>query len=216
VIRAVRSSCRIPISVDTHYGSVAETAVKEGASLINDISGGTIDSSMFATVARLGVPYVVMHIRGTPKTMLQAANTTYKDVVADVRNYLNKRVADAVASGIFRWNIIADPGIGFAKQGPHSLRLMRALGQVRPAHLPLLVGPSRKSFIGRILVKGGRVKEADATSDSESRIWGTAACVTACIAEGCDIIRVHDVKQMSYVRALADEIYRGTTISTQL
>lgn len=192
------------ISVDTYRASVAEEAIKAGAHIINDISAGTLDPAMFSTIARLGCTYIMMHMRGTPETMMNEKNTTYDNLVTSViRKELNERLTAAGAAGIRRWRIILDPGIGFAKNQPQNLEILRRFHQLRTGHPKLhgmawLVGASRKKFIGRIT----------GVEEPKDRTWGTAAAVTAAIEGGADIVRVHDVDAMVKVIKMADAIYR--------
>lgn len=196
VLHALRKEISLPISVDTTRALVAEAAVKAGADLVNDISGGTFDQEMLPTVARLSVPIVLMHIRGNPQTMLQL--TDYEDLMGEISTFLIKQVAKATAVGIDREKIIIDPGIGFAKNYEQNLKLLRRLDELRQLNCPILVGPSRKSFIGRIINQ----------PDPKARIWGTAAVCCAAISRGVDILRVHDVQEMRDVCLVADALFR--------
>ncbi|MGC9524088.1 MAG: dihydropteroate synthase [Limnospira sp.] len=187
------------ISVDTTRAAVARAAVEAGADLINDISGGTYDPEMLPTAADLGVPIALMHIRGTPQTMQTL--TDYGDLMGEIREFLADRIEAAVLAGIDRANIILDPGIGFAKTYGQNLEILRELPQLRSLGCPLLVGPSRKSFIGKILDR----------PDPKGRVWGTAAACVAAIAGGADILRVHDVAELWDVTRVADAIYEKRT-----
>lgn len=186
----------VPISIDTTQATVAREAIAAGADIVNDVSAATYDARMLATVAELQAPIMLMHLRGTPQTMQQL--TDYADVVTEVRDYLAARVAAAVAAGIPRSHIVIDPGIGFAKNLDHNLELLRRLSELRAIGCPILVGPSRKSFIGAILDQ----------PDPKLRIWGTGAACAAAIAGGADIMRVHDVAQMVDVCRVSDAIWR--------
>lgn len=203
VITALRQGWRdytplmLPISVDTTQARVAEAAIAAGADIVNDISGGTFDEAMLPTVARLTVPIILMHLRGTPKTMQQL--THYQDVVTEVGAVLLQRAKVAIAAGIPAHHIALDPGIGFAKTYAQNLELLRRLPELRTLGYPLLVGPSRKRFIGHILNQ----------PDPQQRAWGTAATCCAAIAGGADILRVHDVPEMHDVIRVADAIWRG-------
>jgi dihydropteroate synthase len=196
VIESIRQVSNIPISVDTTKAAVARAAIAAGADLINDISGATYDPDMLATVAQLGVPIVLMHIRGNPKTMQQM--TDYQDLVGEVMAWLKAQVEAAVAAGIPRHHIAIDPGIGFAKTAPQSIELLRNLSAFQALGCPILVGPSRKSFIGHILQQ----------PDPTQRIWGTAAACCGAIAGGADILRVHDGAAMVDVCRVADTVLR--------
>ena len=197
LLRSQQNICaEIPISVDTTRAVVAQKAVEVGANLINDISGGTYDSEMFSVVAALKVPIVLMHIKGTPKTMQQL--TDYQDLIGEIYQFLESRIEAAITAGIERDKIIIDPGIGFAKNYEQNLEIVRNLSKFRSLNCPILVGLSRKSFIGKILNQ----------PDAKQRVWGTAAGCVAAIAESVDILRVHDVKEMSEVCRVADVIFR--------
>ncbi|KAL4093282.1 hypothetical protein PRIC1_010716 [Phytophthora ramorum] len=198
VIRGIREQSKIAISIDTTKAEVARQAVAAGANVVNDISAGLKDPDMLGAVAKLRVPIVLMHMRGTPKTMTGLKE--YEDVVGEVSGVLNERVAAAEAAGIFRWNIVLDPGIGFAKARVLNLKLLRKLSTVKQTchALPLLVGSSRKGFIGEIC---GR-------PDPKDRSWGTAATCSAAIQQGADILRVHDGAEMVDVAKMSDAIWR--------
>lgn len=196
VLHLLRQEISVPISVDTTRANVARAAVEAGADLINDISGGTFDPDMLSTVAQLGVPIVLMHIRGTPQTMQKL--TKYEDLIGEIYQFLESLIKAANAFGIDRSKIILDPGIGFAKNYDQNLEIFRRLQVFRSLNCPILVGPSRKSFIGRILNQ----------PDPQARVWGTAAACCAAIAGGADILRVHDVKEMRDVCLVADAIFR--------
>ena len=186
----------VPISVDTTRAQVAKAAVEAGADIINDISGATFDSEMLSTVAQLKVPIILMHIRGTPQTMQKL--TDYRDLIGEIREFLESRIAEAVAAGIDKSHIILDPGIGFAKNYSQNLEILQQLAKFRGLDCPILVGVSRKSFIGHILNQ----------PLAKQRIWGTAAACTGAIANSADILRVHDVREMHDVCLVADAIFR--------
>ena len=194
VIAKLRQESSIPISIDTTKAVVAEKAIAAGADIVNDISGATFDKKMLETVAELDVPIILMHIRGTPKTMQSL--TQYKDVVTEVANFLKIQTEKAIACGINKSKIIIDPGIGFAKTAEQSLELLQRLGELKALDLPVLVGVSRKSFMRPILNK----------DNAKDRVWGTAAACYGAIARGADILRVHDVKEMYDVCRVADAI----------
>lgn len=197
VIEALRKTgFDVPISVDTTRSEVAKAAIECGADIVNDISGATFDEKMLSTVAGLGVPIVLMHIRGTPQTMQKL--TDYKDLVGEISEFLSQRIEAAVGAGVSRSNIILDPGIGFAKTYQQNLELIRKLGDFSVLGCPLLVGPSRKSFIGHILNK----------PNPKDRVWGTSAVCSAAVSFGADILRVHDVAEMRDVVRVADAIFR--------
>ncbi|BFM38075.1 dihydropteroate synthase [Synechocystis sp. LKSZ1] len=196
VIQALRSHGSVPISIDTTRAAVAEAAVMAGANWVNDVSGGTFDPAMLATVARLQVPLVLMHLRGTPQTMQQL--TDYDDLVSEIKQALLQQVQQALALGIRPENLILDPGLGFAKTAAQNITLLKHLPELRDLGFPLLVGPSRKSFIGKLLEQ----------PDPQQRHWGTAAACCRAIAGGADILRVHDVAEMVQVCRVADALWR--------
>jgi dihydroneopterin aldolase/2-amino-4-hydroxy-6-hydroxymethyldihydropteridine diphosphokinase/dihydropteroate synthase len=196
-IRKIRDAgIDIPISVDTFRAGVAEQAILAGANIINDISAGLMDSNMLATVARLDCPIVLMHTRGTPETMNSLCQ--YGDVVKDVMRELEDRVAAAEEAGIRRWNILLDPGLGFAKDMQQNLELLRRLGEFTGGGFPWVLGPSRKRFVGKVT----------GVSKAGERQWGTAGAVAACVAGGADVVRVHDVQEMRKVVDMAVAIWR--------
>ena len=197
-LRSKKNICaEIPISVDTTRAIVAEKAIEAGTNLINDISAGTYDDEMFSVVADLKVPIILMHIRGTPKTMQKL--TDYQDLIGEIYKFLESRIEVAIRAGIEREKIIIDPGIGFAKNYEQNLEIIRNLSRFKSLNCPILVGLSRKSFIGQILNQ----------PDAKQRVWGTAAGCAAAIAQYIDILRVHDVKEMSEVCQVADVIFRN-------
>ena len=188
LIERLAASVTTPISVDTYKASVARRALAAGATMVNDIWGLRRDPEMAGVVAEAGVPVVVMHNQEAP---------IYKDVVADVMAILRESLRRAEAAGIPRGQVIVDPGIGFAKRPEHSLELLRRLGELRALGCPILVGTSRKSSIGTVL--GLPVEE---------RLEGTAATVAIAIANGADMVRVHDVQAMVRVARMSDAIVR--------
>ena len=201
---ARQMDAKIALSVDTYRSTVAEKAIMAGAHMINDISAGQMDPDMLKTVARLGCTVILMHMRGTPETMMEKRFITYEgDLIATVGNELRERIHAAEAAGIRRWRIILDPGIGFAKNLEHNLEILRRFSELREypglEGLPWVVGVSRKSFIGRITD----------VQDPKDRTWGTAGAVTAAIQGGVDIVRVHDVDEMAKVVKMADAIWRN-------
>lgn len=197
VIESIRQGSQIPISVDTTKAAVAGAAIAAGADLINDISGATYDAEMLSTAAQLKVPIVLMHLRGTPQTMQQM--TEYQNLIEEVMAWLKARIDAAVAAGIPRHYVAIDPGIGFAKTGLQNIELLRQLSIFQALGCPILVGPSRKSFIGHILNQ----------PDPKQRVWGTAAACCGAIAGGADILRVHDGPEMRDVCRVADAIWRS-------
>jgi dihydropteroate synthase len=200
VIQALRQDptyAQVPISVDTTRSTVAAAAIQAGADVINDISGAVADPAMLTTVAHLGVPIVLMHMRGTPKTM--QTMTDYADLIEEMVQFLAERIQAATAAGIDRHHIMIDPGIGFAKTVDQNLIILRELSRFQALGCPLLVGPSRKSLIGHLLQQ----------PDPKQRVWGTAATCCAAIVGGSDMLRVHDVAAMHDVCRVADAIWRG-------
>ena len=196
VIKAIRQQSQITISIDTTVAEVAQEAIAAGANIINDISGATFDPQMLAVAAQLQVPIILMHIRGTPQTMQSL--TDYQDLVAEITNFLEQQVQKAIAAGVKPQNIILDPGIGFAKDAKQNIQLIQQLTEFKKLNYPILIGVSRKSFIGKIINQ----------DNPKDRVWGTAAANTSAIAMGADIIRVHDVPQMYDVARVADAIWR--------
>jgi len=200
VIETLRSRLDLPISIDTTRSEVAKAALAAGADIINDISGGTFEPEILAIAAKFDAPIVLMHLRGTPQTMQSL--TDYEDLMGEIGQFLGDRLAAAVDAGCDARKIIIDPGIGFAKTGQQNLTILRELDKLRSLNCPILVGPSRKSFIGRILQQ----------DDPKQRLFGTAAACTAAIAASADIIRVHDVREMSDVCRVADAIFRDSEL----
>lgn len=197
VIEGIRQQSQIPISIDTTHAVVARAAVAAGANIVNDVSGGQADPEMFATVAALGVPYILMHRRGTPATMQQL--TDYDDLIGDLIHYFQEQTQRAIASGISPEHLMIDPGIGFAKTTPQNLTLLRELQRFRDLGYPLLIGPSRKRFIGDVLN----------LPNPKDRVWGTAAVCCHAIAQGVEMVRVHDVPAMVQVCRMADVLWRS-------
>ncbi|KAJ5176151.1 Folic acid synthesis protein fol1 [Penicillium canariense] len=201
-IRAnIPEAANIAISIDTYRATVADAACAAGADIINDISAGMLDPDMLPTAARIGKSIILMHMRGTPQTMTKLAKYP-NGVIPEVAAELHRRIAAAEEAGIRRWRIILDPGLGFAKNQPHDLEILRDLPRLRQVEglecFPWLMGPSRKRFIGHIT----------GVKTPKERVWGTGATVSASVAGGADIVRVHDVREMWQVAKVADAIYR--------
>ncbi len=190
VVEELARRISIPISVDTTKSRVAQCALEYGASIINDVSAMTQEPAMASVVARSGAAVVLMHMQGTPQTMQLAPS--YADVVGEVIQFLDARVQDAIRAGIARTNIVLDPGFGFGKLMFHNLELLRRLSSLSALNRPLLVGLSRKAFIGTIIDKS-----------VEHREWGTAAAIALAVDRGARIIRVHDVAMMMDVVKMA-------------
>ena len=197
VCRAVRlildRSPEAVISVDTYRASVAEAAVADaGASIINDISGGEMDAGMFPLVARLNVPYIMMHMKGTPRTM--QVNPVYDDVVADILQWFGKRLALLRAAGVK--DIVLDPGFGFGKNADHNFEMLRRFSEFRIAGMPLMAGLSRKSIVWRTL-----------GTTPDGALNGTSALNMVALIKGASILRVHDVREAKEVVTLYEKIY---------
>lgn len=190
VIESLAGRIDIPISIDTTKAAVAEAAVAAGAAIINDISALKMDPRIAEVAAGCNVPVILMHMKGTPRTM--QLDPVYDDVVQEVRDFLSDAIAHALSAGIHRSKIIIDPGIGFGKTGSHNMLLIRQLEELATLGVPILVGPSRKRFI-RDLVKAPAQK--DIAPDSPEVQAGTQAAVAAAIMHGAHIVRVHDVAQ---------------------
>lgn len=199
VIEALSGRIPVPISIDTYKSKVAQKALSAGASMVNDISGLLFDPAMAGIVARFKVPVVIMHIKGTPRNM--QAQPSYEALIPEIMDSLRKSMRIALDNGVAENMIILDPGIGFGKTFDHNLQIINRLNAFTKLEKPVLIGPSRKSFLGQIL----------GDLPPEQRLEGTAAAVTASIMNGAHIIRVHDVKQMSRVARVADAIKRETT-----
>lgn len=197
VIQALRQKSALPISVDTTRSEVAKEAIAAGADLINDISGGTFDDKMLSTVAQLNVPIILMHIKGTPETMQTL--TDYQDLIGEIKTFLKKQINKAKEAGIKKEHIIIDIGIGFAKNYQQNIELLRKIREFKKMGFPLLVGTSRKSFIGTILNE----------KDPKKRIWGTAATCSYAITQGADIVRVHDIAPMYDITRVTDALSRN-------
>ncbi len=203
VIRALAARLAVPISVDTSRASVATAALAAGATMVNDVWALHRDPALAGVVARSGAALVLMHNRAATATVDALGghydDVAYADVVAEVIAWLRESIAAAIAAGIPRAQLIADPGIGFGKTVAQNLALMRRLPELRALGVPILAGTSRKSFIG--LTLGLPV---------EDRLEGTAATVALAIAGGADVVRVHDVRAMARVARMTDAIVRST------
>ena len=189
VVRGLAANLEIPVSIDTYKSQVARAALDAGASIINDVWGLRHDPDMAALAATQGVPVILMH---------NQTGTDYEDLVPDVINALRSSLSLALEAGIPVENVILDPGMGFGKTAEHNLEILRRLGEFRELGRPLLVGMSRKRTIGYVL---------DLPPDD--RVEGTAATVALSIANGADIVRVHDVKVMARVARMTDAVVRG-------
>jgi len=191
------------ISVDTYKAPVAEAALAAGARMINDISGLRADPEMPRLVAESGVPLVIMHIQGSPKDMQKSPH--YDDLMSEITLFLREGIEMAVEAGVDEEKIIIDPGIGFGKTVEHNLEILERLWELASLGRPILIGTSRKSFIGKVL-----------GLPLEERLWGTAATVALSIANGARIVRVHDVEQMRQVTRMSDAVLKGSNLSVAL
>lgn len=196
IIEKLKSRLRIPISIDTYKAEVAREAIKAGASIINDISGLRFDPEMVTVAAEYDVPVVIMHIKGTPRDM--QINPVYQDLIGEIRHFLEEGISIAQKAGVDDDMIIIDPGIGFGKTFEHNLEIINRLDEFRSLGMPILLGPSRKSFIGKIL-----------DLPPGDRLEGTAAAVAIGIMKGANIVRVHDVSSIVRVARVVDAITHG-------
>lgn len=196
VLEGLRGRLKIPVSVDTRKSTVAEAAIRAGAEMINDVSGLKSDARIAEVAAKHGVPLVLMHMRGEPRTMQRGPYA--RDVVRDVMRGLRESIAKTRRVGVAKSQILLDPGIGFGKNHAQNYELLQKLPKLAALEYPLLVGVSRKGFLGTTLARDGR------PAPPEERIWGTAATVTASILGGAHIVRVHDVAEMVQVARVTD------------
>jgi len=201
VIEALARRVSVPISIDTTKAQVATRALEAGAFMVNDISALRLDPAIANLAAERDVPLVLMHMQGNPKTM--QTNPQYEDVVAEVKDFLSKAIRRAEEAGVHRKRTIIDPGIGFGKTVTHNLRLIQDLAALQPLGVPILIGPSRKSFISKLLGPG-----------EERRERGTQAAVTAAALNGAHIVRVHDVERTRETLKLVDAL-RNSVVSDQ-
>lgn len=197
VIEGLASRVSVPVSVDTYKAGTADLALAAGASIVNDISGLRYDAQLADVVARRGAALILMHTRGRSRDMYQQAS--YDDVVSEVLDELRESMAFATGAGVARDRILVDPGLGFAKEPPHSFEALARLAEFSELGRPIVVGPSRKSFLARAV--GGHVA-------ATARDWATAAAVTAAVLGGAHIVRIHAVADMLQVVRVADEIRR--------
>lgn len=181
------------ISVDTFYSIIAKNAVAEGAQIINDVSAGSIDDHMYSTMASLGVPYVLMHMKGDPQTMQSQAS--YTDVLGELILFFSQEIKKLRALGVT--DILVDPGFGFAKQQVHNFEILKNLNELRLLQCPILVGMSRKKMIQRVT-----------QTDVENALNGTIAANTIALLNGASLLRVHDVKAASDARAIVMEYFK--------
>ena len=196
VLEALAETIQVPISIDTYRASVAKYALATGACIVNDITALQGDKEMANVIAEAGAAVVLMHMQGTPRNM--QANPKYRSVISDIVEFLDARIEAALAAGILSDRIIIDPGIGFGKTVEHNLEIMKRLREFAVLGKAILIGTSRKSFIGKVL---------DLPVDE--RLEGTAATVAIAICNGAHIVRVHDVKEMARVARMSDAIVKG-------
>ena len=196
VIERLAGRLSVPVSIDTYKAAVAREAVAAGAEIVNDISAFTFDPAMAGVVADSGAGAVLMHTRGGPREMQK--DTEYRDIVSEVIAFLDGALARADRAGIGRSRLVVDPGIGFGKSVSGNLEIIRRLGEFARIGRPLLIGTSRKSFIGALLDR-----------DVDGRLMGTAATVAAAVLNGASVIRVHDVAAMRDVAAVSLAIRNG-------
>jgi dihydropteroate synthase len=196
VLEGLRGRLKTPLSVDTRRSMVADMAIRAGAEIINDVSGLRSDALVAEVAAKHGAPLILMHMRGAPRTMQRGPFAP--NVMKDVARGLRESVAKARKAGVGKSQIILDPGIGFGKSYSQNYELLEKLPLLALLGYPLLVGSSRKGFLGATLAHHGKPAPPD------ERIWGTAAAVTACILGGAHIVRVHDVQEMVQVARVAD------------
>jgi len=198
VIESLRKQSAVPISIDTYKAQVARAALYAGADIVNDISALRFDSAMTSVIAEEKVPVVLMHMQGTPRTM--QAEPRYQDVVREVRDFLAAQLYEALDAGVAPQAIVIDPGIGFGKNLEHNLQLLRGLPALAVLGQPLLVGVSRKAFIGKIL-----------KLEADQRLEGSLAAAVAAVLAGANILRVHDVAESAKAARMADAIRFGVT-----
>lgn len=195
IIEEVANNINVPISIDTYKSVVAREAIKKGASIINDITGLKGDPEMAGVIAEYNAGVVLMHIKGTPKNMQD--NPQYENLIEEIIEYLRDSIKIGTDAGISPDKMIIDPGIGFGKTPEHNLSIIKRLGEFKVLDKPILIGVSRKSFIGTVL-----------NANLDGRLFGTAAACAISIANGANIIRVHDVKEMKEIARMTDAILR--------
>ncbi len=203
VIEGLLKSVDVPISIDTYKSSVAKDALELGANIINDISGLGFDSELGTVAAQFGAPVILMHLKGNPKSM--QLNPSYDNVVTEIYEYFEERLKCAVEFGIKKEQIVFDPGLGFGKRLRDNYEIVNGLREFENLGCPLLVGPSRKSFIQKVL-----------DLPSEEAKEGSLAMATAAILNGAQIIRVHDVKEMKRVAQIADFLVRTPNVAEKV
>jgi dihydropteroate synthase len=207
VIERLAAAVDVPISVDTTKAAVARAALAAGASIVNDVSAGRLDPDVLAVTAAGGAGYVVMHMQGEPRTM--QADPRYADVVAEVGDFLAERVDAALGAGIAPGALAADPGIGFGKTVDHNLQLLAGLPSlVERVQVPVMIGTSRKTFIGKLLARASGVADP---LPVDQRDEGTLATVVWAVERGASIVRVHDVGPAAHAVRLLDALHTAET-----
>lgn len=194
VIESLMKQVKVPLSIDTKKAQVAREAIAAGAEIVNDISALNGDKKMANTLKETGAAVILMHMRGTPQNM-QKGNLVYADIMGEIIAYLKKSSEKAVKAGVEKDCLVIDPGIGFGKTPEDNYKIINSLSALKGLGMPVMVGTSRKSFIGKLT--GGEPRQ---------RLEGTAASVAAAIMNGCHIVRVHDVAAMKKVAAVTDAI----------
>ena len=195
VVERLASEIPVPISIDTYKANVARRALQAGAHIVNDITALSGDSDMASVVSEMLAGLVLMHMKGNPRTMQHSP--AYQNVISDILRFFQERIGEAEKNGIHPDSILVDPGIGFGKTTEHNLEILRRLRDFQSLNKPILIGTSKKSFIGKIL-----------DLPVNERMEGTAATITWAISQGADVVRVHDVKPMRRVAQMTDAIYR--------
>lgn len=193
ILKKIIKRVKIPVSIDTYKSEVARSALDSGANIVNDITGLKSDRKMAHLIKEYNAGIVLMHIKGTPSTMQK--NPEYRNLISEILSSFKESIRIAKMSGIKDSKIVIDPGIGFGKTPQHNLEIINRLKEFEALRFPIMIGPSRKSFIGYIL-----------NLPAQERIWGTAAAVSIAILNGANIVRVHDVKEMVEVARLTDAI----------
>ena len=193
LIKELGKNANCLISVDTYKSSTAKFGLDNGATIINDISGLTYDTKMASVISNFNAPVVVMHMKGTPKTMQK--NPNYFDLIKEIKSFFSKQIEFAIKNGINRKNIILDPGIGFGKGLNDNFEIIGKLDQICDMGYPVLVGPSRKSFIGELL-----------NLPVNERLEGSLAAANACLMNGAKMIRVHDVNETKKSLSIIEKI----------
>ena len=195
VVERLVSEIPVPISIDTYKANVARRALQAGAHIVNDITALSGDSDMASVVSEMHAGLVLMHMKGNPRTMQHSP--AYQNVISDILRFFQERIGEAEKNGIHPDSILVDPGIGFGKTTEHNLEILRRLRDFQSLNKPILIGTSKKSFIGKIL-----------DLPVNERMEGTAATIAWAISQGADVVRIHDVKPMRRVAQMTDAIYR--------